>query len=105
MAPLALSVPAAVGGFFVAGLLSVAVVVAALIRYPALVTGVGTWVTIGFFCFVIVGYLVAAAGLASRLAPTTLSTAVVVAGLAISGSWMLVGLSASLAPSGVRSPC
>jgi hypothetical protein len=39
---LVISVPAMVAGVVVARLLSVAVVVAALIRYPGLVTGVGS---------------------------------------------------------------
>ena len=95
---LALSVPGLVGGFAVAGILSVAVVVAALIRYPGLVTGVGTWLAIGFFCAVILGYIVAAAGLSARLRSTMSTTAVWVSAAAIAGSWMLVGLCASVEP-------
>jgi hypothetical protein len=95
---LALSVPRTAGGFLAAGLLSVAVVLTALIRYPGLITGVGTWLACGFFFVVVVGYVVAAAGLAGRLAATKLTTAVLVAGGSIAGSWMLVGLSASAAP-------
>ena len=99
---LALSVPAVAAGFLVAGLLSVAVVLAALLRYPGLVTGVDTWLAIGFFLAVIVGYIVASAGLAARLAATRSMTGVWVAGTAIAGSWMVVGLSASAAaPAGV----
>ena len=94
---LALSVPRMAGGFLVAGLLSVAVVLTALIRYPGLITGVGTWLACGFFFVVIVGYVLAAAGLAARLAATKSTTAVLVAGASIAGSWMLVGLSASTA--------
>jgi len=81
-----------------AGLLSVAVVMAAFIRYPALVTGVGTWLAIGFFCAVILGYIVAAAGLSARLATTMSTTAVWVSAAAIAWSWMLVGLCASAEP-------
>jgi len=92
---LMLSVPAVVAGFLVAGLLSVAVVVAALIRYPGLVTGGGTWLAIGFFFMVIVGYLAAAAGLAARLASTMSTVAVLVAGAAIAMSWMAIGFAAS----------
>ncbi len=88
-----------VSGFLAAALLSVAVVVAALIRYPGLVKGVGTWLAIGFFLAVIVSYVVAAAGLAARLAPMKSTALVLVAGAAIAGSWMAVGLSASTAPS------
>ena len=95
---LALSVPGLVGGFVVAGLLSVAVVMAALIRYPGLVTGVGAWLAIGLFCAVILGYIVAAAGLSARLATTMSTTAVWVSAAAIAGSWMLVGLCASAEP-------
>ena len=95
---LALSVPVVVGGFVVAGLVSVAVVTAALIRYPGLVTGVGTWLAIGFFCAVIVGYVVAATGLSARLPTTMPTTAVWVSAAAIAGSWMLMGLCASAAP-------
>lgn len=98
---LALSVPAVVAGFVAAGLLSVTVVVAALVCYPGLVTGAGTWLAIGFFFAVIVGYVLAAAGLAARLAPRTSTTRVVFAGAAIAGSWMVVGLSASAAPHGL----
>ena len=92
---LALSVPALVGGCLVAGLLSVAIVVTALVRYPGLVTGVGTWLAMGFFVAVVVGYIVAAAGLAARLAHTTSTAAVLAGGAAIAGSWMVVGLAAS----------
>lgn len=98
---LAFSVPRMAGGFLVAGLVSVAVVLTALIRYPGLVTGVGTWLACGFFFVVVVGYVAAAAGLASWLAATKLTTVVLVAGASIAGSWMLVGLSASAAPAAV----
>jgi hypothetical protein len=95
---LAVSVPGPVGGVLVAGLLSLAVVVAALIRYPGLVTGVGTWLAVGFFCVIILGYIVAAAGLSVRLATTMSTTAVCVSAAAIAGAWMLVGLCASSEP-------
>jgi hypothetical protein len=98
---LMLSVPAVVAGFLVAGLLSVAVVVAALIRYPGLVTGGGTWLAIGVFFMVIIGYLAASAGLAARLASTMSTLAVLVAGAAIAVSWMAIGFAASAAPAGV----
>jgi hypothetical protein len=98
---LALSVPALVGGFFAAGLLSLAVVTAALVRYPGLVTGVGTWLEVGFFFAVVVGYVAAAISLTTRLASVMSTTAVLVAGAAIAGSWMAIGLSASAAPAGV----
>lgn len=92
---LAVSVPRMAGGFLVAGLLSVAVVVAALVRYPGLVTGAGTWLACGFFVVVVVGYVVAAAGLTTRLAAERLTWGALVAGVGIAGSWTVVGLSAS----------
>jgi hypothetical protein len=98
---LALSAPAVVAGFLVAGLLSVAVVLAALIGYPGVVTGLGTWLAVGCFFAVIVGYVVAAAGLAARLVHTKSTARALVTGAAIAGSWMVVGLSASAAHAGV----
>jgi hypothetical protein len=92
---LALTVPVIVGGCALAGVLSVAVVVTALVRYPGLVTGPGTWLAIGSFVAVVFGYVAAAAGLATRLASHTSTAAIVISGAAIAGSWMSVGLAAS----------
>jgi len=88
------------GGVAAAGFLGVAVVVAAVIRYPGLITGAGFWLATGAFVVVIAGYVVAAAGLASRLAPSGSTASVLVAGAAIAASWMVVGLSASSAVPG-----
>jgi hypothetical protein len=97
---LALSVPTVAVGLAGAGLLSIAVVGASLVRYPGLITGVGFWLATGAFCAVVVGYVVTATGLASRSLPSR-STIAVVVGAAIAGSWMGVGLSVSAAPAGV----
>lgn len=97
---LAVSVPALVGACSVAGLLSVGVVATALIRYPGLVTGVGTWLEVGFFVAVVVGYVACAAGLASRSVPSMSTRGVLAAGATMAGSWMVVGLSASVALGG-----
>jgi hypothetical protein len=98
---LARSAAMAVAGFTVTGVLSIAVVLAALLRYPGLVAGVGTWLAVGFFCAVIVGYVAAAAGLTARLVRTQSQAVVLLSGAAIAGSWMVVGLSASWAPAAV----
>jgi hypothetical protein len=91
------------GGVAAAGFLSVAVVVAALIRYPGLITGVGFWPAIGSFVVVIAGYVATAAGLATRLASSESTASVLVAGATIAASWMVVGLSASSAlPGGAK---
>jgi len=95
---LALSTPRLVGAFVVAGLLSVAVVMAALLSYPGLVTGRGTWLAIGVFSAVILGYIVAAAGLSARLATTMSTTTVCMSATAIAGSWLLVGFCPSAEP-------
>jgi hypothetical protein len=49
----------------------------------------------------IVGYIVAAAALAARLVRTHSQAAVLASGAAIAGSWMVVGVSASVAPAAV----
>lgn len=98
---LALSLPGVARTSFVAGLLSLAVVAAALVRYPGLVTGPGTWVAVGSFACVVVAYVVVAAGLSSRLMEARLLVGSVVAAAAIACSWMTVGLSVPLdAPTG-----
>ena len=84
------------------GLLSLAVVAAALVRYPGLVTGPSTWVAVGFFVSLVVGYIVVAAGLSTRLANARALLAAVAVGVGIASAWMAVGLSAALsAPSAV----
>lgn len=93
---LALSVPRMVAGVFAAGLLSVGVVLTALVRYPGLITGAGTWLAVGLFFVAVGGYVIAAAGLAARLTRLKLTTAALVTGACIAGSWMLVGLSTSV---------
>lgn len=86
----------------VGGLASVAVVAAALVRYPGLVTGLGTWLAVGFFGCVVVTYVVAGAGLAVRLAGSRLTTPAVATGVGIAASWVTVGFCASAgAPAGV----
>jgi hypothetical protein len=95
---LALSVPALAGGVVMAGLLGVAVVIASLVRYPGLVTGVGVWLAVGSCVAVIAGYAVGATSLTTRLVPSRPTTPVLVTGAAIAASWLAVGLSASAAP-------
>lgn len=99
---LVVSLPALAVAALVSGLLSLALVVAALVRYPGLVTGVGTWLAVGFFACVVVTYVVAAAGLAARLVDSPVRAAAVAAAAAIACSWFVVGLSAAdSAPGGL----
>jgi hypothetical protein len=93
---LVLSLPAVAWVTLAAGLLSLAVVAAALVRYPGLVTGAGTWVALGFFVAVVVGYVVAAVGLSTRLQEKRVLVGAVVAGTGIGCSWLSVGFSASV---------
>ena len=74
---------------------SLGVVVLALVRYPGVVSGAGTWVALAAFVAVLAVYVVATAHLTPRLAGGPLVMAVV-AGVAIAGSWVGIGLSASL---------
>jgi len=93
---LLLSLPGLAWASLASGLLSLAVVAAALVRYPGLVTGVGTWLAVGFFVTVVVGYVVAAAGLSTRLEESRLLVGAVLAGAGIACSWWAVGLAASV---------
>ena len=97
-----LSLPVLAWAALGCGLVSLAVVAAALVRYPGLVTGPGTWLAVGFFVAVVLGYVVVAAGLSTRLADARALLAAVAAGVGIGCAWMAVGLSASLsAPSSI----
>jgi hypothetical protein len=82
-------------GVSAAGVASLGVVAAALLRYPGVVSGPGTWLAVGAFTAVVVAYVVVAARLgAAPLERRLLSTAVV-AGAVIAGSWLAVGAGAA----------
>ena len=99
---LVMSLPAVAVASFASGLLSVVLVLAALIRYPGIVTGEGTWVAVGLFVCIIVGYVVVAAGLAVRLVGSRLTVGAVLAAAGTAGGWMAFGFSASVAfPAGL----
>lgn len=97
---LALSVPVVVGTLLVAGLSGLTVVVVALVRYPGLVSGAGTWVAIGLFSTVVVGYVTIGVGLAARLGPGGPTGQMLASGAVIAGLWM-VGLLGSGTPPGI----
>ena len=99
---LVVSLPAAAAASFASGLLSVALVMAALLRYPGLVDGPGTWVAVGLFLCVILGYVVVAMGLAAHLVDQRLRIGAAAAAAVTACSWMGFGFSASTAlPTGV----
>ncbi|GAA1976311.1 hypothetical protein GCM10009798_41870 [Nocardioides panacihumi] len=100
---LALSVPAGVGTLLVAGLSSLTVVVVALVRYPGIVSGAGTWVAVGLFSIVVVGYVTIGAGLAARLGRGGPTGQMLASGAVIAGVWM-VALVASGTPAGISIP-
>jgi hypothetical protein len=91
------TLPAITACALAAGFVSAAIVVVALVRYPGIVTGVGTWVAVACFGGLVVGYVVVTAHLGARLAESRLVLPAVAVGVAIACSWMVVGLSASLA--------
>ena len=93
---LLLSLPTIAWAALGAGLLSLAVVASALVRYPGLVTGIGTWGAVGFFVSVVIAYVGAAAGLSTRLAETRVLVGAVVAAAGIGCSWFAVGFSPSV---------
>lgn len=82
-------------GALVAGAASVATVGAALLRYPGLASGAGTWVAVCGFCCVVVLYVVAAARLGVPVLERDLLTTAIGAGTAIAVTWLAVGLNAS----------
>jgi hypothetical protein len=97
---LVLSLPALALVALASGVLSLGLVAAALIRYPGVVTGVGTCVAVGCFVCVVATYVVVAAAIATRLVGSRLLAAAAGTAAAIAGSWFAVGLSASVAAPG-----
>jgi hypothetical protein len=79
----------------VAGAASLAIVVAALARYPGLVAGTGTWISLGVFVGVILIYITGVARLGSRLTNNAPLRTVAVPCALIASSWLAVGLGAS----------
>lgn len=82
-------------GALVAGAVSLVTVGAALLRYPGLDSGAGTWVAVGGFTCVVVLYVVAAARLAVPVLERHLLTTAIGAGATIAVTWLAVGLNAS----------
>ncbi len=82
-------------GALVAGAASLVTVGAALMRYPGLDSGPGTWVAVGGFCCVVVLYVVAAARLGVPVLDRHLLAIAIGAGATIAVAWLAVGLNAS----------
>ena len=83
-------------GSLLAAVTSVGIVAFALVRFPGLVTGAGTWVLLGAFVTVLLAYLVAAANLGALLVDARRLVTPVATGLAIASTWLALGLDASL---------
>ncbi len=92
---LLVGLPALAWAGLAAAAAALGIVAAALVRFPGLVTGLGTWLAIGFFVVVVVAYVVGAAGLSVRLERSMLLRGAVLAGASIAGAWWAVGLVAS----------
>jgi hypothetical protein len=82
-------------GAFAAGAASLALVVIALLRYPGVVSGAGTWVAVGAFGILVVLYVVTAARLGAPRMERRLLTTVLGAGATIAASWLAIGLNSS----------
>ena len=84
-----------VGGL-AAGAASLAIVAVALLRYPGVVSGAGTWVAVGAFSVVVVLYVTAAARLGAPLLEWRLVWPTVAAGTVTAGTWLAIGLNTSI---------
>jgi hypothetical protein len=89
------TVPLLTAVALVGGLASLTIVAVALVRYPGLVTGVGTWLAVAFFVAVVGAYVVGLVALGHRLVESGLVAAAALAAGLIAGSWWVVGFAAS----------
>jgi len=83
-------------GVFVAAIASLSVVAVAFVRYPAVVSGAGTWLAVGIFAAVLTTYVVVAVNAGPRLVETRLTVASAVAGALIAASWLGIGVNTTV---------